>query len=223
MGGAVRAADLQTLTDPAIAAVHSPRAGGRSPLMDVVVRGTNCDVSDQELVRTKLQRLARVAGETARAEVEFTAEHPRRAPSATTCEVTVHLRKGVVRAHAVASDDLSALDQVVDKLEHQLTRRKDRRLTKMRGRHAPPPLIRDPAEIDGLDDDDGDDDDDDDDDGPRIVRVDQDLKPMSPEEAALQLAALGVEFLVFSNSENERAAVLYRRRDGDLGLIEIGR
>jgi putative sigma-54 modulation protein len=194
--------------------------------MDVLVRGTNCDVSDQELVRTKLQRLARVAGEAARAEVEFTAEHPRHAPTSTTCEVTVHLRKGVVRAHAAASDDLSALDQVVDKLEHQLARRKDRRLTKMRGRHAQAPSIGDPDEVDrhdrvdGLD---GLDDDDVDDDGPRIVRVDHDLKPMSPEEAALQLEALGVEFLVFSNSENERAAVLYRRRDGDLGLIEIGR
>jgi len=191
--------------------------------MDVLVRGTNCDVSDQELVRTKLQRLVRVAGEAARAEVEFTAEHPRHAPTSTTCEVTVHLRKGVVRAHAAASDDLSALDQVVDKLEHQLARRKDRRLTKMRGRHAPAPSIRDPDRSDRHDRLDGLDDDDEDDDGPRIVRVDHDLKPMSAEEAALQLEALGVEFLVFSNSENERAAVLYRRRDGDLGLIEIGR
>lgn len=194
--------------------------------MDVLVRGTNCDVSDQDLVRTKLQRLSRVAGVQARAEVEFTAAHRRHAPSETTCEVKLHLRKGVVRAHAVAADDLSALDQVVDKLEHQLARRKDRRLTRMRGRHgaAPAPIgPADVADLGAIDDLDVGHDDDDGATEARIVRVDQDLKPMSPDEAALQLQVLGGEFLVFFNSENNRAAVLYRRRDGDLGLIEIGR
>ena len=43
---------------------------------------------------------------------------------------------------------------------------------------------------------------------------------MSPEEAALQLDVLGLEFLLFTNSESGTAAVIYRRRDGDIGLIE---
>ena len=47
------------------------------------------------------------------------------------------------------------------------------------------------------------------------------VKPMSPEEAALQMELLGHDFFVFRSTENDRAAVLYRRRDGALGLIEV--
>ena len=48
-------------------------------------------------------------------------------------------------------------------------------------------------------------------------------KPMDPGEAALQLQLLGHDFYLFTNSETGRAAVLYRRHDGDLGLIETDR
>ena len=46
------------------------------------------------------------------------------------------------------------------------------------------------------------------------------IKPMAPEEAALQMELLGHDFYFFTNSESGRAAVVYRRHDGDLGLIE---
>jgi putative sigma-54 modulation protein len=46
------------------------------------------------------------------------------------------------------------------------------------------------------------------------------MKPMGPEEAALQMELLGHDFFLFTNAENGHAAVLYRRRDGNLGLIE---
>jgi putative sigma-54 modulation protein len=46
------------------------------------------------------------------------------------------------------------------------------------------------------------------------------MKPMSPEEAALQLEMLGHSFFFFFNAETDGHAVLYRRRDGQLGLIE---
>ena len=45
-------------------------------------------------------------------------------------------------------------------------------------------------------------------------------KPMDPEEAALQMELLGHDFFLFTNTETGNAAVLYRRRDGQLGLIE---
>jgi putative sigma-54 modulation protein len=56
----------------------------------------------------------------------------------------------------------------------------------------------------------------------RIVRTDtprMPVKPMSPEEAALRLEGSSLEFLVFRDSGNEKTSVLYRRRDGDFGLI----
>ena len=55
----------------------------------------------------------------------------------------------------------------------------------------------------------------------RIVRTKQfTAKPMDPGEAALQLQLLGHDFYLFTNSETGRAAVIYRRHDGDLGLID---
>jgi putative sigma-54 modulation protein len=56
---------------------------------------------------------------------------------------------------------------------------------------------------------------------PRIVKVKQFVaKPMTPEEATLQLELVGHDFFVFTNSESKDTAVVYRRRDGDYGLIE---
>ena len=57
--------------------------------------------------------------------------------------------------------------------------------------------------------------------GPQVVRIHRvSAKPMSVEEAVAELTASTDEFLVFTNASNERLAVLYRRRDGNYGLIE---
>ena len=59
------------------------------------------------------------------------------------------------------------------------------------------------------------------DEGPRIVRSNKfAIKPMSVEEAALQLEALKQQFVVFSNAETNAVNVVYRRSDGSVGLIE---
>jgi len=57
-------------------------------------------------------------------------------------------------------------------------------------------------------------------DGSHIVRTDRlPIKPMSVEEAAMRVEGSGQEFLVFRDSSNEKICVLYKRRDGDFGLI----
>jgi putative sigma-54 modulation protein len=66
-----------------------------------------------------------------------------------------------------------------------------------------------------------DDDDEDDDTGPRIVKTKRfAAKPMDPVEAALQMDLLGHAFFLFTNTQTGHAALLYRRNDGNLGLIE---
>ena len=63
--------------------------------------------------------------------------------------------------------------------------------------------------------------DEDEDDSPRIVRVKRfSMKPMSVEEAALQMELLGHSFFVFTNDETEEMNVIYKRKDGNYGLIE---
>jgi putative sigma-54 modulation protein len=55
----------------------------------------------------------------------------------------------------------------------------------------------------------------------RVVRAKQfEVKPMTAEEAALQMELLGHDFFLFTSTESGRAAVIYRRRDGSFGLIE---
>ena len=58
-------------------------------------------------------------------------------------------------------------------------------------------------------------------DEPRIVKTKAfRIKPMTPEEAVLQMDLLGHDFFFFTNADTERAAVVYRRDDGDVGLID---
>ena len=59
--------------------------------------------------------------------------------------------------------------------------------------------------------------------GEQIVKTKQfTMKPMSPEEAVLQLELVGHDFFVFRNDETQEINVIYRRKDGGYGLIEPG-
>ena len=114
----------------------------------------------------------------------------------------------------------AALDLAVDKVGHQVARIKDKRVSRVAPAVATAPTgtatatARSPSCED-------DDDDDDDLGRARIVKTKRfTAKPMDPEEAALQMELLGHAFFLFTNTETGHAAVLYRRHDGDLGLIE---
>jgi putative sigma-54 modulation protein len=186
--------------------------------MDIVVRGKNVDVSPRlrELAREKIRKISRFTHDAGRVEVDFSELRNRRVADNQVCDVIVHLKRNFVKAHAAATEPAAALDLVIDKVEHQVARIKEKRVKRThaarRGRGAS-------GEVDIASADDGDDDEvgvvD------RIVRTEQPAtKPMGPEEAALQMELLGHDFFLFTNAENGHAAVLYRRRDGNLGLIE---
>jgi len=196
--------------------------------MDIVVRGRNRRVPQrlQGIAREKLAKINRFTHDAGRVEVDFSELRNHRAGDNQLCEVTVHLKRHFVKAHAAAREPEAALDLVIDKVEHQVSRIKEKRVARShsrrgaarRGLGSPPAVIesdRDPVFIPD------DDDEDDEDEGPRIVKTKQfAIKPMTPEEAALQMDLLGHDFFLFTNAENGHAALLYRRRDGDLGLIE---
>jgi putative sigma-54 modulation protein len=124
-----------------------------------------------------------------------------------------------VRAKVAAADPFAAVDAAVEKLEHQLTKLKTKLVTRNHPRRN---RLTVPAP--GADDGDGvgetggselevD--------PSRIVRSKQfAMKPMTPEEAVLQMDLLGHDFFFFANAETGRAGVVYRRRSGDIGLID---
>lgn len=105
--------------------------------MEVIMRSRNLDVPAGLLstARRKLDRLERVASDASRAEVDFAGERNPRLAGRTQCAITLHVRGGTISAHAAAPLPEAALERVLEKLRHQVCRRKDRRVSG-RGRRA---------------------------------------------------------------------------------------
>jgi ribosomal subunit interface protein len=96
--------------------------------MDVVVHCRNTPVPSRlrTTAQRKLAKLGRFARDAQRVEVHFSEQRNPRIADHSVCAVTVHLRHGVVNAHAAAPQPEAALDRVVDKIKRQAARRKRR-------------------------------------------------------------------------------------------------
>jgi putative sigma-54 modulation protein len=186
--------------------------------MDVTIRGRNVEVSDtlKASVTEKVRKLSRFLDGMDHAEVHFAEERNPRIADKDVCEVVLSGHGHMVRAKAAAADPFAAVDRVVDKLEHQIEKLKGKLIGRSHPRRHGSVNSANHAESDagGPDEDEPD--------GPaRIVKTKQfPIKPMTPEEAALQMDLLGHDFYFFTNAETERAAVVYRRNDGHVGLID---
>ena len=206
--------------------------------MQVTVTGRNTRVPQnlKEHAVHKLEKVERYFDRIMSMQIEFSEEHnPRLASRKHTVEVTVTTKKHVIRAHASGPDPKDAIDAVESKLEAQVKRLKSKfvrrgsrskGVTKAGSSALPtpdelplPPGARNgsvgPIEsLDEVDEEGGGH-------GPLISRVKRfAVKPMTAEEAVLQMKSLGHDFYLFVNAESEQAGVVYRRRDGSFGLIE---
>jgi putative sigma-54 modulation protein len=186
--------------------------------MDLVVVGkhTEVDTALRALTEEKLQRIEKYANDVRRVDVDYTQHLTRKAADSHTCEILVHVNHHLVKGTATAAEHAAALDLAVDKVEHQMRRLHERRVRRRNGTRARSARPEDDAGgISGVDASNEEPE-------PSIVKVKEiEVKPMDTEEAALQMELLGHDFFVFRSTENGRASVLYRRRDGALGLIEV--
>lgn len=141
-------------------------------------------------------------------------------------EVTIPLPNIVLRAEETSPDLYGSIDLVSDKLERQMRKYKTKVNRKFRRQKAElpdaisPDLIEETSELDqeinGESSDDTNDSSD-----IRIVRTKRfDLKPMNAEEAVLQMEMLGHNFFVFLDGDTDSTNIVYKRDDGDFGLIE---
>ncbi len=188
--------------------------------MEIVVRGKNRSVPSRLklMAEEKVGRIARLAHDVRRIEVDFSELRNPRTGQPQVCEITLHLPGHFVKAHAAATEPEAALDVALDKLEHQVARIKDKRVARShpRRRIAHNGVI-DAGSAGSVPEFDSDDTEQD----ARIVKTKRFVaKPMDPEEAALQMDLLGHDFFLFTNTDTGPAAVLYRRNDGHFGLIE---
>lgn len=125
-------------------------------------------------------------------------------------EIVITANGILVRGEDRAIDVRSAIDNLVDKLERRVKKSR----SKLIDRYRDHPDTRDawdsPLDVEDettL--------------APSLVRSKRfSIKPMNPEEAAAQMDLLSHDFYVFRNAETEQVNVIYRRKDGNYGLIE---
>jgi len=190
--------------------------------MRTIVKARNFEMTDRlrGQIERKLQRLERIAHPDAQASVELIAHSSRASESANTAEVTLVSNGSVVRSVAAGPTLLAALNGLIDKLERQVVRARERpRSVRERrsdeGREAlaraalgtvtaqETELERRAAA------------------GSSVVKVKRfDMVPMFEEDAVARMEELGHSFFVFLNAETDGICVLYRRSVGGYGMIE---
>ena len=181
--------------------------------MDIRVHATHMTLSDElrELAATKVDHATRVFDDGESIDVEFSAERNPRISEKYRVEITSKVAGQMVRVESAAVDERAALDGAIDKYERRLRRLKERIISRHRQR-GEKRLNADAAGVEEQNEDNNE---------LRIDRVKRfAVKPMAPEEAALQMELLGHSFYLFLNADTDRYGVLYRRRGGSLGLIE---
>ena len=173
--------------------------------MKITIVGKNIEVSDylRSLTEKKVGKLQRYLKPETEVLVTLSVEKTRHI-----CEVTIPFDGVTIRGEEVTGDMYASIDNVLDKLEKQISRHRtklsrDLRADAFSGAEDADEELLEPAR--------------------RIVRTKRfAYKPMDVEEAALQMELLGHSFFVFTNADTDEVNVLYLRKDGNLGLIEPG-
>ncbi|HAA90154.1 MAG: Ribosomal subunit interface protein YfiA [Thermoanaerobacterales bacterium 50_218] len=175
--------------------------------MNITIRGKNIEVTDslRNYVEKKLTRLNRYFDHIREAQVTFYQERGRYV-----VEVTIPLDSIILRGEEESGENFyTAIDLVSEKLEKQIHRYRTKLYKRFRNKGLKDLIIE--MEKEGKKEEEE----------PRVVRTKRfAMKPMSVEEAILQMNLLGHDFFVFTNAETEQVNVVYRRRDGNYGLIE---
>jgi putative sigma-54 modulation protein len=176
-----------------------------------IVRGKNAEVTDRvrDYGERKLGRLERLLDDRSDAVLELTHEAHRSASDAHIADVTLVIDGRTLKSRAAGPTYQAAIDVVVDKVERQAKDHKEKPRVRARPEEEKVILrkLADGTAEGGRE--------------RQIVKTKRfAIEPMFEEDALAAMDELGHDFYVFVNAENERVAVLYRRRDGDYGLIE---
>jgi putative sigma-54 modulation protein len=169
--------------------------------------------STRAYAEEKFGRIAKIYdSESVVAEVLLEAQKNRSNPDRFVAEVTVRLKGHVVRAEEHANDIHAAIDLAADKAETQMRKYKSRVIDRRSGKRAATVVKTVPGaepnhapEVEE----------------PVVTRTKfVEALPMSEEEAILQLELLGHDFFVYRSTETNAVSVLYRRTEGDFGVIQ---
>ena len=174
------------------------------------IRGENLEVTEalRDYVVSKLEKIEKYfqADQELDARVNLKVYREKTAK----VEVTIPLGSITLRAEDVSQDMYVSIDLVTDKIERQIRKNKTKIERKNRNKKSTSQLFTDAVieEVEAA--------------PAKVVRSKQiDLKPMDLEEALLQMDLLGHDFFIYTDVEDNTTNVLYRREDGDVGLLEV--
>ena len=174
--------------------------------MEIIIHGDKIRITKamNEYIEEKLGKLDKYLenSDTVRANVLVKVKNNQQ-----TVEVTIPLKKFILRSEETNDDFYAAVDKTIDKLERQIRKQKNRIISK---KIKPSfefnfEVIEEPEEKDKT----------------KIMkRKSIEVKPMSEEEAILQMELLGHQFYMYKDADTNKPAVVYKRKDGNYGVLE---
>jgi putative sigma-54 modulation protein len=172
--------------------------------MVIQITGKNLEVTDslKEMVNKKVKKLDRYFEPDAEVSVVLSTQRARHI-----VEITIPFDGVILRGEETTDDMYTSIEHVVQKLEKQIHHHRTRLEKRLRGGafHGAAPDAGLQAEANNV----------------KVIRTKRfAVKPLDVDEAALQMQLLGHDFFVFMNADSGEVNVLYRRKDGQFGLIE---
>ena len=181
----------------------SPKGMGN---MAIVVRGKNIDITPalRDYVEKRIGKITKYFDQLGEISAVLTVEKGRHI-----VEVTVPVNGMLLRGEEATADMYTSIDLVIEKIERQIEKYKTKLARKFRSAGGfKGELITSAAPVDASDEF-------------KLVKTKRfAVKPMAVEEAVLQMNLIHHDFYVFTNADTEEVNVIYRRKDGNYGLIE---
>lgn len=168
--------------------------------MNIIVNGRHLEVTPalRSYAVEKIEKFERYLSNITEATVTLSVEKYRHR-----AEVLLKANGVLIQAEGITGEIYASIDEVVEKLDKQVKKYKEKLVSHRKGEGrtggAEQPFSAG---------------------GERIIKKRFDMKPMNPDEAAMQMDLLDKDFFVFSNYASGQINVIYRRKDGDYGLIE---
>ncbi len=171
--------------------------------MNIIITGKNMEISDllRNYVEKKANRLSRYLPRASEVRVELRTEGTKDVQHSQVAEITLRAKGTILRSEERSADIFASVDTALDKMYRRVMRYKTKRYKRGREEKAPTLEAEEAS--------------------PRIVRTKRfPIRPMDEEEAVEQMELLGHDFFLFYNVASGQINLLYRRRDGNYGLIE---
>jgi putative sigma-54 modulation protein len=186
----------------------------------LTIKGRNLTITEAigAYAEEKMGKLGKHLASGSRCEIELWAEKNPSISDNQVVEATIFTKGPVIRAKEASPDIYASIDLVFAKLERQVKKYRGKIVS--RSQEGPKEALASEGfklseEAEESEEEPS---------APLIVKTKHFMvKPMAPEEACLQLELVGHDFYVFTSSETNETAVVYRRRDGNYGLIEAQR